>query len=515
MAAQGAQYLLPEGVDLRAASEMLAAHLALVGDRARVVERTFYDSFDGRLHARGLVVAQADGRLALLDGVAYGEQAAVDRDDAPERILLDDLPAGPLRDRLAPIVDVRALTPTARVRSSIRPLRVLDDEAKTVVRLVVEAPVAAVGGRRRLPLGPRLQVIPVRGYDAALARVCRTLEEQLGLTPAREPLHDAAVEAAGGAPGGTSAKLELALAPEQRADSAAAVALTRLLRVIEANLPGTLADVDSEFLHDLRVAVRRTRSVQRQLAGVFPPRALARFRAEFRWLQQVTGPARDLDVYVLEFDDFRAALPGGPDYDLHPLRGLLARQRAAEHKRTARALRSERARALLAEWSTFLAALVEEPEDDRPDAGRSIADVAGERIRRVYRRMVRMGDAIDAASPPQALHDLRKQGKELRYLLELFGGLHPAKVVRPMVKTLKSLQDTLGRFQDREVQAGMLRSLREEVAALDGGAAALMAMGLLVDRLEQEQASARSEFADRFAAFAATPQRALVKKTFS
>ena len=93
--------------------------------------------------------------------------------------------------------------------------------------------------------------------------------------------------------------------------------------------------------------------------------------------------------------------------------------------------------------------------------------------------------------------------------------MFPAKVVRPMVATLKSLQDTLGRFQDREVQAAMLRSLREEVAAVEDGAAALMAMGLLVERLEQEQSAARAEFAERFAAFAARPQQTLVRTAFA
>ena len=72
--------------------------------------------------------------------------------------------------------------------------------------------------------------------------------------------------------------------------------------MIEANLEGTIADLDSEFLHDFRVSVRRSRAVQRELKGVFAPAELARFRAEFRWLQQVTGDARDLDVYVLEFE---------------------------------------------------------------------------------------------------------------------------------------------------------------------------------------------------------------------
>jgi hypothetical protein len=126
-------------------------------------------------------------------------------------------------------------------------------------------------------------------------RVQRVVDDELDLSAASEPLADEAVTRAGGTPGGTSSKLDVALEPGQRADSAAVTILTQLTAVIEANLPGTLADVDSEFLHDLRVAVRRTRSLQRELKAVFPPAELTRWRSEFRWLQEVTGPSRDLD----------------------------------------------------------------------------------------------------------------------------------------------------------------------------------------------------------------------------
>jgi CHAD domain-containing protein len=83
-----------------------------------------------------------------------------------------------------------------------------------------------------------------------------------------------------------------------------------------------------------------------------------------------------------------------------------------------------------------------------------------------------------------------------------------------MVKTLKALQDTLGRHQDREVQAAMVRELGPELSKRPGGADALMAMGVLVERLQAEEAEARAEFKQRFAAFASSEQRALVKKTF-
>jgi CHAD domain-containing protein len=145
-----------------------------------------------------------------------------------------------------------------------------------------------------------------------------------------------------------------------------------------------------------------------------------------------------------------------------------------------------------------------------------IGELAARRIRKVYRRMVRMGEGIGPSTPAESYHDLRKLGKELRYLLELFGApLYPRDVVAPMIKALKGLQDVLGHHQDREVQVAMLRSLRDDVAARERGAAALMATGALVARLEEDQVAARAFFAERFAEFASKAQRERVKATFT
>jgi CHAD domain-containing protein len=504
------QYLLPEGLGVAEASASLSEALTVKPDGGDPVERTFYDTFDGRLHADGLALVHEAGRLALVDASTYAERAGIDRAEAPERLMCDDLPAGRLRDALEPIVEIRALLPIARVRGPRRMLRVLNEDAKTVVRLAVEAPALAVDGRRRVPLRSRVRVTPVRGYDDELAAVRGVLERELGATPAAAPLHDEAVVAAGGEPSGVASKPSVELRPGQRTDAAAVDILTALAEVVEANMPGAMADLDIEFLHDLRVAVRRSRSLQRQLRRAFPPEPLERFRGEFRWLQRATGAARDLDVYELELDRFVAEV--GPE--LGPVRDVLERHRQKAHRAMRRALRSARAKRLLAEWAQFLAGLVEAQEDDRPWAARPIVESASARIQRVYRRMVRDGSAIDDESPPEALHELRKKGKELRYLLEFFSALYPSDVVKPMVKTLKSLQDTLGRFQDRQVQAETLRGLRDEVAAVEGGPAALIATGMLIERLEEEQAAARAEFAERFAAFAAKSQQRLVKGTF-
>jgi CHAD domain-containing protein len=315
--------------------------------------------------------------------------------------------------------------------------------------------------------------------------------------------------------GAAAAKVEVPLAYDQRADAAAAEVLRRLLSVIIENREGAITGQDPEHLHQLRIAVRRSRTVQRQLAGVFPPVSLPGFRAEFRWLQRATSEARDLDVYVLELDSLRNLLPESQRSDLDPLVPVLGHWRLAARAETATALKSPRFANLVADWEQLLESLVELTLDDRPVAQRSIGTVASKRIRKVYGRVVKMGEAIDETSPPEALHELRKRGKELRYLLELFATrLFDPGVVAPLVKSLKALQDVLGRHQDREVQVALLRSLAGEVATLPGGPAACMAMGVLVDRLLADELVARQEFTERFQILAADFQAALVRETF-
>jgi CHAD domain-containing protein len=335
------------------------------------------------------------------------------------------------------------------------------------------------------------------------------------LTGPSEPLVDEAIRAAGGDPAGHASKPAVRLWAGQRTDHAAVAVLRALLDVIQANLEGTIADLDAEFLHDFRVAIRRSRAVQRELKRALPRAELDRFREDFRWLQRATGDARDTDVYVLDFEAMRALVPEAFQADLDPLLRVLRSRRLRARREMVRKLRSDRSTALLSDWAKFLDSVAARRPDASTDAATPIRETVAARIAKVYGRMVRDGRAIDDSSPPEALHDLRKKGKELRYLLELFGAeLFGGEVVKPLIKLLKALQDVLGRHQDREVQAAMLRALREEVSARPGGPGALMAMGLLVDRVGADQRAARDEFADTFAVFASKAQRKLVRETF-
>jgi CHAD domain-containing protein len=504
----GSDLLLPDQMTVRGAGEALAGVLAVRDGGQHEHDLAYFDTFDGLVYGAGLSLVHEDGRLALVERDSGLVRASLPAPLPGKPFFPSELEPGPLRESLAELAELRALLPLVRLHAREHPMSVLDGEEKTVVRLALEEVAltgpAGAGSRLR----PRVRVTAVRGYDKARRNVQETLEQELGFKPAEEPLVDEAVRVAGGVPGGIPSKIDVPLRFDERADVAAAAVLRALLEVIEANLDGTIADRDSEFLHDLRVSVRRSRAVQRELKGVFPPEQLARFRAEFRWLQQATGDARDLDVYVLEFDGMRA--------DLDPLLQVLRTRRTKARVGLVAALRSERVTRLLADWRAFLDGLEGMDQAERPDAARPIGEVAAERIRKVYKRMVRMGEAIDESSPAADYHELRKKGKELRYLLELLAseGLFAVEVVKPMIRTLKGLQDVLGRHQDREVQVGLLRSLAPAVAKAPGSDVALMAMGALIARLAEDEQAARSEFAGSFAEFASSEQRRLVKETF-
>ena len=211
-----------------------------------------------------------------------------------------------------------------------------------------------------------------------------------------------------------------------------------------------------------------------------------------------------------------AAVPAELRPDLDGLLQRLKDRRDVAHREMVAVLRSERTAALLSGWRVFLDGLEGTPTKDRPDAKRPIAELAGKRIRRVYHRTMRMGDEIAAGSPAGDYHELRKQGKELRYLLELFGmPLFGEEVVKPMTKTLKGVQDVLGRHQDREVQEAELRQLSEPAAA-DAGTVPVSPVlaNLLMAWLEKDKLATRAAFPERFGPLASKELRDIVKRVF-
>jgi triphosphatase len=189
---------------------------------------------------------------------------------------------------------------------------------------------------------------------------------------------------------------------------------------IEHNAPHACSSPDPEYLHQLRVGLRRLRAIV--------PRDV--LRADYSRVRGPLGRARDWDV-------FTAWLEGR-----HAPQSLLRRARAARQEAHARARRvlSSRTFTRLIETARTLAPL-------RRSA-------VGEAHRKTLRQAARMRWASDAA-----LHELRIRARRERYIWEAFAACFDARSVRAFTRRLKALQDTLGELNDLRVARRLLRQI--------------------------------------------------------
>jgi CHAD domain-containing protein len=469
---------------------------------SRVLRRTWLDTFDWRLRRAGLSLAHVTGRgmgeLSLTSG--DGQRVAVPAAGLRWPALADMVPAGPLRERVSPVAGVRALLPAARTATTASTLRVRNSDDKTVAWLTAERTSVTQPVTTGLPT--RLSVSAVRGYQAQADTIARLLAEAPGVEAAALTPPDAALAAAGRRPGDYTSKINVALTATMPARLAMATVLLQLLDTLEANVHGVVRDIDTEFLHDLRIAVRRSRTALKLGGSALPGRLSEQFRGEFKWLGDATTPTRDLDVYLLGYDSMAAGLAAATPAELAPFHDYLTRHRAAEQRRLVRALRSSRFATLTSEWRRALTGLT--PPAQGPDAAHFAAGI----IDRAHRRVLSAGGAITANSAPERLHDARKRAKELRYSLEFFASLHDHATHRRAVRQLKDLQDCLGTFQDCEVQRREIRMIAGEMMEAGGApATALLAMGELAAQAARRESTARSDFTGRFAKFARKKSR--------
>jgi len=480
--------------------------------------RTWFDTFDWRLYRAGLL-------LEYVPAHRGGELLLVPADD-PEQSLArqpvtgwrpttphpaTDIPDGPLAARVGSVAFPRALLPAATVADVASVTRLLNADGKTVARLVLSSPAVVSADRLRLP--PRLAIAEIRGYPGQARRAARIVAQAPGIRPAGATVLADALAVLGRRPGDYSNKVNAPVSEEMPAAEAIAVILLRLLDTLEANVGGVIRDTDTEFLHDLRVSARRTRTALKLLGDALVEAAavtadeLGRFTADFKWVGDLTTPTRDLDVHLLGFGDMVAGLAAARPEDLEPFRSFLKHRRLRANRALVRDLRSPRFVALTAEWRKTLLAARDTgsigPRGDGTDRSGTTRELAADRTSRAFRRVARRGSAITPASPHESLHDLRKRCKELRYVLEFFAPLHDPATYGKVVGDLKRLQDCLGQFQDSDVQIAEIRALAEAMLAADAApAVTLLAMGEITSGIAARQAAARADFERRFAAFA-------------
>jgi len=311
-----------------------------------------------------------------------------------------------------------------------------------------------------------------------------------------------------------SPNVDFPLAPDMRSEEGVKIILRFLLQVIRINEAHLAEDRDTEFLHDYRVAIRRTRSALRQMKQVFPADVTSRFKKDFAFVGKLSNPLRDLDVHLQNEGIYQAMLPPAQRGDIGPLFDYLREKRAQVFRDFLPRLKTKRYRKIMRDWDLFL----KNPENDfpgSPNAKLPVRDLARKRIFKKYRRILKISNVKLENMPDDMLHFLRIECKELRYLLEFFSPLFPSGKIHGLIGQLKKLQDILGEYNDFRVQQQRLQELAGELPRNDSRSKkTVAAIDSLVKTMEREKQKAKKAFAKTFSDYASIPRQKVYRELF-
>jgi CHAD domain-containing protein len=248
--------------------------------------------------------------------------------------------------------------------------------------------------------------------------------------------------------------------------------LTRLAAAVHDAEAAARAE-DPEGVHDLRVAMRRTRSLLTTFGPLLDAEAADSLKVELRWAAAELSTLRDLEVIQERLEELldteRSEL----------LLGGVA-TRVADHDREQARAERESLDRLLADdrWAALLARLADDSALHRMVDEEISGAALRARVLREWRRLRRRARAVDRAGADhdgdpaarrareEALHETRKAAKRLRYAAEAMVPAYGSDAERTAERA-KAVQQALGDHRDTLLTRPVLRQLGVQ-AHLDG-----------------------------------------------
>lgn len=241
----------------------------------------------------------------------------------------------------------------------------------------------------------------------------------------------------------------------------------QFLAILQAE-HGVRAGKEPEYVHSMRVAIRRGRAVLRLFGHCFRGRVVRALRRQLKQLGRLLGPVRDADVALANLRDFRRTLDRDHQQAIKPLRRDLRNQRAAAFKRLSSHLNGEEHRALITDLDTFcstpgsaLAKSKAAPETRPPRQVRhTVPSIIWAEFEQV--RAYEVAFAGPELPSLEVYHALRIQAKYLRYSLEFMRDILGAPG-EALITQLKEFQDQLGLLNDAHVEQGRLADWQKQM----------------------------------------------------
>ncbi|WP_309398166.1 CHAD domain-containing protein [Cerasicoccus maritimus] len=458
------------------------------------------DTFDWRLLSADCVLLR-DRTCFELHRCAGDELIARESfKAAAKHLAIDDFPVGALRDKVSTVMDIRAVMPRAEVIREVEVFRIENTDGKTTVRVELETLFRPVAGQKAMPFRRLMRVVALKGYESQAEAVSRQLAEA-GLAEHDDTRHYAfaALEASGVTPFDYASKIKLELSPNLTAREACTRILLASLEQVQVNVPGMLADIDSEFLHDFRVALRRTRSLLQLVRGVYAEEQVLAHKTALGDVMKRTNRLRDLDVYLLEQGDYAKLLPPALRPGLEDFFADLCKERSKVFKQFVKALQSAQVTRELKAWDRFVRKEALSSHATVQDGDAPVKSLANQLLMKRFKRIIKDGRKIADETPDEAVHELRIQFKKLRYLLEFFRSLYDSDELDFLIKRSRKIQNVLGAFNDVCVQQETISQYLKSVDLKRPEAVQLCAaLGALVAELERKRVCERKKFRAAF-----------------
>jgi CHAD domain-containing protein len=300
-----------------------------------------------------------------------------------------------------------------------------------------------------------------------------------------------AEEASGRSKFGRLMQLDAGAPPDERLDIDEGATERELLAWHLTLLVGDLHRVDPmaradipDAVHQLRIAIRRMRSALTSFDACFDSALTDAIRDELRWIGDILGSPRDLEVLQSRLGGLLSTLSPGL-VRARPGSWINANLRAARrsaHKDVLEAMASDRYFSLVDSLDSWL---VDPPWSDRKDrrASKALPKLLGHEWARVE-KAVQKADAAGEIERPELLHQVRKRAKKARYVAE---ALQPVlgPDARDSAKAAKKVQRSLGAHHDTLLAIEYVLDLA--ATAHDDGRDTFT-FGVLLARLESELA---------------------------
>jgi CHAD domain-containing protein len=241
----------------------------------------------------------------------------------------------------------------------------------------------------------------------------------------------------------------IALETDQRAEQGTSDILHECLAQITANIAVVQGLADLEGPHQLRVGLRRLRSAFAALSTVLDSPEMTRLGQEARWLGQEVGRLRDIEVVTTEIVP-REAEVHQEEPGFSAVADRLRREVAKRREDLRRLLAEARSQAFLIDLLRFVETRgwhVTEDLEQARELDIPVSKLARKALTKTWKKVRKCGRQVDSLNDKQR-HDLRKALKRLRYEVEFFSTLYPAKSVNRFSKRLKKLQRISGTVND-------------------------------------------------------------------